>query len=442
MEFNDERDDEGSIGPLLPPADRLWRHPSELSLAPGRFPLDPVSSFSSFAGAFDGPGNAAGWSSGPHRPAAGPGGWRSALAVVGGRFETPVWTVALVAGAVGVLLTTSLAYATGHLSRRTIAVPAIEKDVVSPAVTLAASGGWAADGFVSGAERVRSSCVVLTARDSHGSRISDGVVFRSDGMVLTSAHLVVGAQSLSALVGGSKVGARLVANDPGSDLAVVKLDGGPYEPAPLGSALDLHVGDEVMALHPPAGPGALNDVPGDQGSVSALGKGLTQGGGRLADLLEIDTGQPAQPLGAPLVDNHGAVVGITTATGADGAGLIFATPVDLAREVASQLLRSGRVTPVWLGVEGGDLPTAKARSLGVAGGAVVDRVYTGSPAALAGLRTGDIVLVVDGRPVTAMANLIMALHARQPGTSVALGVHRETQDVTLTAVLTSRPPGS
>jgi serine protease DegQ len=408
VELDEDHDDERSPGPLLPPDDRLWRHPSERAL-------------SSLAGA-----------GGPMSSLLGTAGTRT-------NSDGRLWSIAALSGVVGALLATAALYAVGGNTRQ-VTVPALERDVAAgPVVTLASTG--TPIGFVLGAERVQASCVVLMAHDAHGTRVSNGVVFRSDGMMLTTAHTLVGAQSLTATVGGSRrVTARVVAIDAGSDLAVVKLTGAGYVPAPLGSALDLRVGDPVIAVRPP-GTGTPNDVPGDQALISALGQEIVgSGGAHLPDLVRIGTSLPPTTVGGPVLDNGGAVVAISTAIGPPGQATEWATPVDLAREIAIQLMSSGRVTPVWLGVEGGDLTTSSARSLGVGGGAEVTRVYPSSPAAGSGLRPGDVVIGLDGHQVTSMANLIMAVHALPPGTKIELDVERAKAPQRLMALLTPRPP--
>lgn len=400
MESGDELDDDGSSGPLLPPDDRLWRHPSELTAIGAPRPLLVA-------------------------PSPQPG---------------RMWAVALLAGAIGAILTAGVGYAAGGLRSRTVPVPAVESDLVSPMATLASSGP---SGFVTGAQRVRPACVLIVAHDAHGMRVVAGVIVRSDGMLLTSAHMVLGAQSLTATVGGSRhVGAKLVAIDPTSDLAVLKLAGTGYEAAPLGSALDLRLGDPVLVVRP-SDAGAREEVPGDQASVDGMGRqvgGPT--GSPLSDLLEIGTTPSSPTIGGAVLDARGAVIAITIAFGPAGRGIQYATPIDLARAVEQQLLHNHRVVPVWLGVEGTDLALDRAKALGVAGGAVVTEVGAGSPALLAGLHPGDIIVGLDGRAVASMANLIMALHARPPGTQVELAVRRDGQDQTFTARLAPRPAGT
>lgn len=415
MEPYDQADDESAPGPLLPPDDRLWRHPSELALVGA-----PRSS------------------QGPAPSVAGAPPTCSTVSRVALRFSERVWTIALLSGVVGALLATGVVYAVGGTGTRRMFVPALEREVASPVATLAST--QSSPGLVTGAQRVRLSCVVIFARDTHGTRISNGVVFRSDGMLLTAAHAVVGARSLTAVVDGTRrVSARLVASDATSDLAVVKLAGGGFDPAPMGSALDLRVGDPVMAVHPPSQGSDTGDVAGDEASVVALGQHITAGTAHIVDLVKLDMDEPPATVGSPLLDSHGAVVAITTALGSQGKPVAYATPVDLAREIAAQLMTSGRVVPVWLGIAGEDLTPAVARLLGVSGGAVIEQVYAGSPGAAAGIRGGDIVIGVDGREVTSMANLIMAVHARPPGTPVELDLERGSVERSMRAIVAPRP---
>lgn len=399
MESDDELDDDASSGPLLPPDDRLWRHPSELAFI-GAAPTATTAATAA-----------------PIR----------------------MWTVALLAGAIGAILTAGVGYAAGGLRTRTVAVPAVESNLISPVATLASV---TPSGFVTGSQRVRSSMVLLVAHDAHGMRLADGVIVRSDGMLLTSAHMLLGAQSVTATVGGTRhVGAKIVATDPSSDIALVKLDGRGYDAAPLGSALDLRVGDPIMVLHPP-GDAAAGGVPGDQASIDGMGREVAGPSSELTDLLQVGTAQPASTLGGPILDRRGAVIAIAIALAPAGQAFEYATPIDLARAVEQQLLRSRRVVPVWLGVEGSDLTVDAAKPMGVTGGAVVTKVAAGGPAQRAGLRPGDVVVGLDGRVVASMANLIMAVHARPPATLVELEVRRDGQDLIVTAELTPRPVGA
>ncbi|HVM67761.1 MAG TPA: trypsin-like peptidase domain-containing protein, partial [Acidimicrobiales bacterium] len=348
--------------------------------------------------------------------------------------EGRIWPVVLVSGVVGALLATAAAYTLGGGAHR-VTVTALERDVeTGPTVTLASVGQ--PGGYVLSAQRVQPSCVELYSHDAHGDHIADGVVFRSDGMVLTTAHAVAGVQSLVATVGGTRhVTARVVATDPQSGLAVVKLSGDGYTPAPLGSALDLQVGDPVVNVRPPGA-----DVPGDAASISAMDQSMAApGGANLSDLIRVDTASPPPAVGSPIVGLDGSVIAITTALGDADDTTAWATPVDLAREVATQLLADGHVVPVWLGVQGGDLPSSDAVALGVRGGARVSRIDAGSPAAASGLHAGDVVVGLNGHEVASMANLIMGVHALAPGTHIELDVVHKDVPEQLTVVVAPRP---
>ena len=341
--------------------------------------------------------------------------------------EHRMWTVAVLAGLIGAVLATGTTLATRPMRTHNVSVPAVEQDVMTPVVTLAAMG---ASSMAANAADVRSSCAALIARDAHGTRSSVGVVFRSDGMMLAVAHMVDGAQSIQATVGDQRVAARVVASDPTTDLAVVKLDGSGYNPAPLGTALDVRIGDPVVALSPTDG----NPV---QGLVAAVGKTFSSQGNDFDGLLQITTSHATDTLGSPVLNRQGAVIGV--ATGIDAGKAEFATPMDWARQVAGQLLRTGRSVMVWLGVAGHDLSAAAAAALGVSGGAVIDKIYGSSPAQAAGLKVGDEVLGIDGRAVTSMANLIMAVRSHVDGTNVELDVRRDTATWGIRTLLAAKP---
>jgi S1-C subfamily serine protease len=239
-------------------------------------------------------------------------------------------------------------------------------------------------------------------------------------MTFAVAHMVTGAQALTALVAGRVVNAHLIGDDPVSDVAVVKLDGSEFPPAPLGTALGVRVGDPVTAMSP---------SDSDEGLVSALSK---------TGLLQVTTDRDGDMPGTPVLDRDGAVIALAAA-GA-GSKAETATPMDWAKEVAAELISSGHAVPVWLGVQGHDLAPSAAAAIGVGGGAVIDNVLAASPASTAGVRAGDVVLGVDGRAVRSFAHLLMAVHALPVGSPLQLDVRRGATDWTIDTVLTARPP--
>jgi S1-C subfamily serine protease len=160
-------------------------------------------------------------------------------------------------------------------------------------------------------------------------------------------------------------------------------------------------------------------------------------------MVQTDAPIAAGSSGGALLDQNGAVIGITTAVSVSdvgGEGLGFATPIDLARMVAEQLITTGRATHVWIGIEGSDLDARMAGELSVDGGAMVGQVKPNSPAQRAGLAARDVIVDVDGKSVKSMGELVLALRAHRPGDSVDIGLMRERSRVSLEVTLAERPP--
>src|SRR5206468_4666544 len=201
------------------------------------------------------------------------------------------------------------------------------------------------------AERVRPAITQLKV-EAGRSTSGSGVIFRSDGQVLTNAHIVEGATAITVVLAtGREVPGKVVGSDADTDTAVVKIDGGPYPVAELGTASDLKVGQTAVAIGSPSV---------TVGAISALHRSVRSGTGSTVLMDMVQTDAPIVPgsSGGALVDGAGRVVGITTVlAGADGAtdSFGFATPIEVARAAAEQIMATGKVVPVWLGVEGSDL---------------------------------------------------------------------------------------
>jgi S1-C subfamily serine protease len=270
-----------------------------------------------------------------------------------------------------------------------------------------------------------------------------GVLFRSDGHVLTNQHVVDGADDITVVMSdGEEHAAKLVGADPDTDIAVVKIDGDNHPTAALGTATGLKVGHQAIAIGSPLGLAGGPSL--SVGVVSALGRQVdSRGGGPpLLDMIQTDAPIAPGSSGGALLDNGGAVIGITTAiavseVGAEGLG--FATPIDIARDVAEQLITTGEVVHVWLGVEGEDLDNQRARELGVEGGALIRRVRENSPADKAGVEARDVITSIEDKPVESMAGVVVALRNRKPGQVVRIGITRDKKPMTVTATLVERP---
>ncbi len=265
-----------------------------------------------------------------------------------------------------------------------------------------------------------------------------GVVFAPDGYVLTNSHVVHGATRLEvALTDGRTSTARLVGEDPATDLAVIRIDASGLPSAPLGDSSRLRVGQLVIAIGNPFGFQSTVSA----GVVSALGRSLRGQTGRLIEnVIQTDVALNPGNSGGPLVDSRGRVVGINTAIIALAQGISFAIPVDTARWVVAELLAWGRVRRGYLGVAARQRPVERrlAYRHGVAGAGAVEvlSVEPGAPAAQAGLAEGDLIVAVDGRPVTTVDDLHRALGGSAIGRPMTVTVLRggERLEITLTPV--------
>jgi S1-C subfamily serine protease len=236
---------------------------------------------------------------------------------------------------------------------------------------------------------------------SQGS--GSGSVITPDGYLLTSAHVVAGAGSAEAtFTDGSTVAADVAGRDELSDLAVLKARGSVPPPVAMGRAEDLRVGQLVVAVGNPLGlAGSVT-----AGIVSGLGRSLPTRNGRVVDeVIQTDAALNPGNSGGVLADSRGRMVGVSTAVA--GVGLGLAVPINATtHKIIAALMNTGRVRRAWLGIAGSHVPVppAVARKLGTAHGLQVASVVAGSPAAVAGVRRGDIVVNVDGqRVVTATA---------------------------------------
>jgi S1-C subfamily serine protease len=254
-----------------------------------------------------------------------------------------------------------------------------------------------------------------------------GVAISSDGYMLTSAHVVAGGTGVSATFSdGRELGAEVVGSDPLSDLAVVRVDARDLEPAQLGDADDLRVGQLVVAIGSPMGLAGTVTA----GVVSALGRSLPTSSGSAGRLVEnvIQTDAALNPgnSGGALSDSIGRVVGINTAVA--GIGLGLAVPInDATRRIVSALMKEGRVRRAYIGIVGGSrpLPPRVAARLGREKGIEVVEVVAGSPAARAGLRPEDLIVAVDGEPMSDVGDLQRLMVAERIGKGVEAEVVRD-----------------
>jgi S1-C subfamily serine protease len=378
---DDGNDDADDRVPPPPPDDRLWRHPSEVSAFGQGRSSPPVLSDRRSEG------------------------------------QAPIWPIALIAGFAGAVLCGGVLALTGNLSvDAERVIERVKVTAIVPPPSLSNEQG--VDAL---ANKVSRSVVRLHVTRDDGESQACGVVVRDDGIVVTSAHEVTGATAIMVvLADGRKVEGELVGADLVTDVGVVSINAGALTAAVLGSSEDLEAGSAAMAV------GARHDGESavSTGVISSLRERLDAGDESLHGLIKTDAPIEASWSGGPLVDATGAVIGITTDLGGDRARFTFATPIELVRRFADELLAYGKVTHGWLGIEGTDLSDAMSDLIGISGGAEVRHVMPGSPADRAGFVSGDVITEVGAEPVRSSTDLVVALRLHKPGEVVVVGYWR------------------
>ena len=373
-------------GTWIPQDDRLWRHPSEVGFIRSAREAKPTA-----------------------------------------------WSTGLLSGTIGALLVFGMMAVAGFFRPATVLE---ERAVPAPVIETSSS----ATDIPSLAARARPAIVKVEVRTSGGESSASGVIFRSDGHLLTNAHVVEGAAELIVqMADGRRMPGRILGGDPETDLAVVKIAGEGYPVATLGQSTGLRVGETAIAIGSPLG---LEGGPSvSVGVISALSRSVKAGDGRpLLDMIQTDASIAPGSSGGALLDMSGSVVGITTAIAIDskvgGQSLGFATPVEVARDVAHQLISTGRVVHAWLGIEGEDVIEAGSTD---ADGARVRTVVPLSPAAEAGIQVGDVITAIDGKPVTSMLTLMVSMRTHAPGEGIVVKFWRGGNATEVRATLRERP---
>jgi S1-C subfamily serine protease len=267
-----------------------------------------------------------------------------------------------------------------------------------------------------------------------------GFVASADGLIYTNAHVVDGADDVQVtLADGTTHDGQVIGVDTTDDLAVVKIDVSGLTPLPIGSSADMEVGDPVVAvgnaLALPGGPTAT------QGIVSALNRSIdTDNGEHLARLIQTDAAINPGNSGGPLVNSAGEVIGINTAGASNAENVGFAISLDAAKPILDQLAQGKTVVRPFLGVQTQTVtPDAAQQSdLGVDHGAYIQAITADSGAELAGLQVGDVIVDIDGTTINTSDDVGTVLRDHKPDDSIKITVHRDGDDVTVTAKLGTR----
>jgi S1-C subfamily serine protease len=387
MPFEGEGDDEGpSSHQPLPPEDRLWRHPSELAggtAGPSPWPL---------------PGQPQ-----EHR------GSRALVALAG-------------AGLAGALVAVGVMWVT----RPTRVV--VEEAEPTRARTMAtAAFAPAALPAKSLADRLAPTLVQVEASQDGAWTAGTGIRLDDRGTIAVATPLVDGASTVMVTDHqGDRVPAIPGASDAATGITIVTVasTGGAVVPT---RSVDASAGEPVAVIGAASvGPDGATEQRVVTASVSAVGLRSTVGPIVLHDAVQLDRAVPADTTGGLVVSGEGKLVGLVLA-GSGSEDLAIVVPADDALAAAKSLRDDGEVRRAWLGVRATDLTPTAAAMLDVKGGAQLTAVEAGSPAAAAGLRKGDVITSVDGRPVGDASDLVVALRAWEPGEQVAVGWHRGTK---------------
>jgi S1-C subfamily serine protease len=299
-------------------------------------------------------------------------------------------------------------------------------------------------GSVAGiAARVLPAVVSIEIRVGDQGGTGSGVVIDSDGHILTNNHVISGAAGVpgatvkAVFQDGTQVPAQIVGRDPKTDLAVIKVNVPNVTVARIGTSSSLAVGDSVIAIGSPLGlAGTVTE-----GIVSALHRPVRLNGegsdtNAVIDAIQTDAAINPGNSGGPLVDSSGAVVGLDAAISTSGQeggsiGLGFAIPIDKARQIAQELIRTGSVKHPDLGVD------ASTKTNDRSDGAQVQNVHPGSAAAAAGIVEGDVIVQVGTRKVSSAPELEVAVQEHGIGEQVPIQLIRQGRPLTVTATLKS-----
>ncbi len=304
--------------------------------------------------------------------------------------------------------------------------------------------------FIQVFEEVNPSVVHIGLVDGQGS----GFIFDESGYIVTNNHVVAGASSITVTFhDGSQLDARLIGTDPDSDLAVIKVNAnsGTLKALPLADSEQLRVGQIVVAIGSPFGLESTLTT----GVISGLNRTFPGNGSyTIPDIIQTDAAINPGNSGGPLLDLQGRLIGVNTAIespvrGSSGVG--FAVPANIVAKVIPQLINGGEVAHPWLGISGSELSAQLAASFNLDAdqrGILVSSVSAGGPAARAGLRgadlqtneVGDIIVGIDGQPVTEFDHLLgYIVQHTQVGQTVELQVLRNGELITVDVTMGERP---
>lgn len=279
--------------------------------------------------------------------------------------------------------------------------------------------------------------------DDEESSLGSGVIVSAQGYILTNNHVVEGADEIEVvLADGRKAAAKLVGTDPETDLAVIKITLDKLPVIVLGQAEQAQVGDVVLAIGNPFGVGQTVTM----GIISALGRNNLHIN-HFENFIQTDAAINFGNSGGALVDAGGNLLGINSAIYSQTGGSVgigFAIPVSTAKNVMEAIIKTGHVVRGWIGVESQEITPELAASFGLQrqSGAIIAGVVRNGPADKGGIRPGDILLSVDGKPVADTNSMLNLIAQLAPGGKAKMTVLRKSKETTLDITVGKRPPNT
>jgi len=305
--------------------------------------------------------------------------------------------------------------------------------------------------------RESPAVVLVSVRGEKGEGFGSGFVVDRRGHILTNAHVVDGGTAVTVMFAdGTEEKARVLGVDNSTDLAVLKVGELPpgVRPVPLGDSAGLVVGQDVVAIGNPYG----YERTATTGIVSALKRTIgSPNGFAIQNAIQTDAAINQGNSGGPLFDRTGRVIGMNTQIASQNGGNVgigFAVPIDTIEPIAQSIIEDGTPRHAWIGITGRELTPALAEKLGLEGrrGVLIAETVDDGPAARAGLvaardadadvpRGADLIVEVNGRPVTDMADVSQAVASRKVGDRISVTVLRGGQERTVALTLANRPAG-
>jgi len=288
---------------------------------------------------------------------------------------------------------------------------------------------------IGAAEKVSPSVVNIevSTGDRRRGGSGSGFVFTPDGFLLTNSHVVHGASKIEVtLLDGRRGEAQLLGDDPETDLAVIRVNAPHLMSVAFGDSNKIRVGQLAIAIGNPYG----FQYSVTAGVVSALGRSLRSGTGRLIDnIVQTDAALNPGNSGGPLINSRGEVIGVNTAVILPAQGICFATAINTAKFVAAQLIKEGRVRRSYIGVAGQAAPLhrrlVRYHNLAVETGVLVVSTEPGGPSSKAGVQEGDVIVAYDDRPIAGIDDLHRLLTDQKVGVESNLTVIRRNEKLTL-----------